>query len=61
MMNKWGERLPRRRRVSNPTKAKPEVIVTIDIQPGRATPAHRRAWTSWWQKLISEVKGECQN
>ncbi|MCX5998158.1 MAG: hypothetical protein NTU41_00815 [Chloroflexi bacterium] len=35
--------------------------VTLNIQPGRASPAQKHAWHTFWQRLIAEVEGEQQD
>lgn len=35
---------------------KPEVKVTVNIQPGPMTPHMRACWKKWWAARIAEVK-----
>ena len=42
-------------------KIKPEVKVTMRIAPGPVSPAQKQAWRRFWQKLITEAKGEAKN
>lgn len=37
---------------------KPTVTVTVRIEGGPVSPAQKRAWKRFWQKLITEVKSE---
>ena len=30
--------------------------ITINIQPGPASPAQKQTWKRFWQKIISKVK-----
>ncbi len=32
--------------------------VKLDIRPGPVSPAQRATWRRFWQKLITEVKGD---
>jgi len=44
--------------VRNLIKKKPEIRVTIDIKHGGVTPAQGQAWREFWQRLISDAKGQ---
>jgi hypothetical protein len=37
-----------------------QVEVTIDIQPGPASPAQNEAWTKFWQLVILETQKEAR-
>jgi hypothetical protein len=36
-------------------KNKPAPKVTIDIKPGKVTPAQQYAWNKFWQSVANEV------
>jgi len=38
-----------------------ETKVNVRIQPGRATPMQEQKWREFWQKLITEVKGNIKS
>jgi hypothetical protein len=38
-----------------------QVKLTVNIQPGPASPAQKQAFKRFWQKLIAEAKGEAKN
>jgi len=40
------------------SKNKPQVKVTVNIQPGPASPAQKAAWQKLWIKIIADVKNE---
>jgi len=35
--------------------------VTVNIRPGRATPAQKQAWKRFWQKIIGEAQREVKH
>lgn len=37
-----------------PTKA--QIRIKVNIQAGPASPAQKREWTLFWQKVMAEVK-----
>lgn len=37
---------------------KQAIRVIVDIKPGPTTPAQKQVWKRFWQKLISEGKGD---
>ena len=36
-------------------KKKPEIKVIVNIRPGEATPAQRKAWDEFWERVIIET------
>lgn len=39
-------------------KVEPELEVKVDIQPGESSPAQKKAWLRFWQKMTAEAKAE---
>jgi len=48
----------KRKQVPKPAKAKPEVIVTVNIRPGPASELQKRQWSKFWQRILSQTKKE---
>jgi len=44
-----------------PKTASKPVQVTVRIERGPLSLAQKAGWRKFWQKLIAEVKSECQN
>jgi hypothetical protein len=39
-------------------KVEPELEVKTDIEPGESSPAQKKAWLRFWQKMVAEAKVE---